>query len=116
VIDVTHDGHDRRARSEILDVILFGFAHRLGFVFGLTHRTETEFARDQLDLVEVKTLVDGHHEAEILERERDDLGRGNFQNLRKLADGDELIDVNSLPFALGFGGPRRLEIFARSAP
>ena len=46
---------------------------RLVCVFA--HRLEAELARDQLDLVEVETLVDRDHQPEILERERDDLRR-----------------------------------------
>ena len=40
---------------------------------------------------------------------------GNLQDLRELADRDEFVDANGLPLALGLGGTRRLELFARAA-
>ena len=46
---------------------------QVGGVLLFLHRLESELAGDQLDLVEVETLVDGDHQAEILEREADDL-------------------------------------------
>ena len=74
---------------------------------------EAELAGDQLDLVEVEALIDRDHQPEILERERDDLGRRHLEDLRQLADGDELVDADRLPLALGLGGARRLEVLAR---
>ena len=101
VVHVTHDGHDWRTRYH-----LFGRVHRrrqgfLGDVLVLAHRLESELAGDQLDLIEIEPLVDGDHHAEVLERERDDLGRGDLQDLRELADRDEFVDVNGFPLTLG---------------
>src|SRR4029077_13594902 len=62
-----------------------------------------EFAGDQLDLVEVEALIDGDHQPEVLEREPDDLDCRGLQDLRELADGDELVDTNCLLLALHLG-------------
>ena len=40
--------------------------------------TEAELARDQFDLVEVESLIDGHHQAEVLEGERNDVRGGHL--------------------------------------
>ena len=104
----------RGARSSAL----VGFRGRDAFfrlIRVFANGLEAELAGDQLDLVEVETLVDGDHQPEILEREGDDLGRGDLQNLRKLADGDEFVDANGLPLALGLGGACGLELLARAA-
>ena len=52
---------------------------------------------------------------EVLERERDDLGRRNLENVGQLADGDEFVDAHGLALALGLGRPLRLELLARYA-
>ena len=52
---------------------------------------------------------------EFLEGERDDLRRRHLENLRKLADRDELVDANGFALALRLGGARRLELLARAA-
>ena len=66
-------------------------------------RSEAELPGDQLDLVEVESLVDGDHQPEVLERERDDLRRRDLQRLRELADADELVDADGLLLALDRG-------------
>ena len=43
-----------------------------------TNGLEAELTSDQLDLVEVESLIDGDHETEILEGERNDLRGGNL--------------------------------------
>ncbi len=64
VVDVAHDGHDRRPRQQILGLDpRDGAADFLRLVLVLAHRLETELAGDQLDLVEVESLVDGDHQA-----------------------------------------------------
>ena len=114
VVDVTHDRDDRRTRHEILGrVDLRGRAAFLGLIRVFANGLEAELAGDQFDLVEVEALVDRDHQSEVLERERDDLGRGDLQDLRELADRDEFVDADGLPLALGLGGARRLELFAR---
>jgi len=62
MVDVTHDGHDRRARLELFRGVV-GDRRRLqiGGVFFLFHGLESELAGNQLDLIEVEPLVDGHH-------------------------------------------------------
>ncbi len=81
------------------------------------HGLEAEFASDQLDLIEVESLIDRDHEAEVLEGEPDDLvTAGVLSMLRKLADGDELVDANRLLFLFDSGLALRLHFFARYVP
>ena len=84
-----------------------------GRVLLFAHRLEAEFASDQLDLIEVESLVDRDHEPEVLEREADDLRRGNLEDLGELADGDEFVDVNGFPLALTIRLALRLHLLAR---
>ena len=77
-------------------------------------RLEAELARDQLDLVEVEALIDGDHQAEILERERDDLRGRHLEDVGELAHRDELVDADELLLDLGRGGAHRLDLFARA--
>ena len=86
---------------------------RLGGVFVLADGLEAKLARDKLDLIEVKTLVDGDHQPKVLESERDNLCRGNFQLLRQLADGDELVDTHGFPLFLYRGAPLCLDVLTR---
>lgn len=79
MVDVTHDRDDRRTRLQIFGIVRLGGGNALlCLVRVFTNGLEAELARDQLDLVEVESLVDRHHQAEILERERDDLRRGDL--------------------------------------
>src|SRR5204862_4929854 len=112
--DVTHDRHDRRPRLEVLGLVGFGDLAGVRRVLLLANRLEAELTGDQLDLIEVESLVDRHHEPKILEREADDLRRGNLEDVRQLADGDELIDVNGFSFALTLRLTLRLQLLART--
>ena len=116
VVDVTHDRDDRRTRDEILGQIgLRRRARFVGLIRVFANGLEAEFAGDELDLIEVESLVDRDHQAQFLEGERDDLRRRRLEDLRKLADRDELVDANGLSLALGLGGASRLELLARAA-
>src|SRR5690606_307418 len=64
----------------------------VGAVLLLTDGAITELVQQQLDLVEVQPLVDGDHEAEVLERARDDLGRAAADQLGELGDRQEFVD------------------------
>ena len=68
----------------------------------LTNRLESEFARNQLDLIEVQALVDRHHHAQFLETERDDVGAADAEDGGEFRDGDELVDPHQGLFALAF--------------
>src|SRR5579884_3106538 len=104
-------------RVEVLwPVHLGGHAGLVRLIFALANGLEAELAGNELDLVEVEALVDGHHQSEILEGEGHDLGGRHLENLRELADGDELVDANGLPLALRLGGASSLELLARAAP
>ncbi len=108
VIDVAHDRHHRRPRLEVARRLRFDRRRDLGVVLLLLDRLEAELRRDQLDLVEVEPLVDRHHQAELLERERDDLGGRHLHRLGQLADRDELVDADEGLFPLLLlGHPRR---------
>ena len=84
---VTTGGRGASSSGRLLD--LFGFGLRRVLV--LPHRLEAERGRDQLDLVEVEPLVHGHHQAQLLERELDDLGGGHLHRAGELGDRDELV-------------------------
>ncbi len=81
-------------------------------VLFLAHRLEAELARDQLDLVEVEALVDGHHQPEVLEGEGDDLARRDLEDVGQLGDGDELVDADGLLLALRLLAAHRLGFLA----
>ncbi len=98
---------------EVLRLVGFGVLTGVCGVLLLANGLEAELTSDQLDLIEVESLIDRDHEAEILEREADDLRRGNLEDLRQLADGDEFVDVNGLPLALTIRLALRLHLLAR---
>jgi hypothetical protein len=104
VIDVAHDGDDGRPRHQLLGGVLAWRGRvQIGGVLLFLHRLESEFAGNELDLIEVKALIDGDHQAEILERESDDLDGLHLEDLGQLVDGDELVDAHRLLFALDLG-------------
>ena len=104
MIDVAHDGDHGRPRGEVFRP-LFGLDRsRPRRVLLLAYRLEAKFARDQLDLVEVQALVDRDHEAQLFEREGDDLGGRHLQNVRKLGDGNELVHPNQCLLSLALLG------------
>src|SRR5918999_4976254 len=117
MVDVTHDGHDRWAGSEVDRLIRRHclLRHIREEILLLANGLEAELCRDQVDLIKVESLVDRDHEAEILERERDDLRGRDLEDLRELADGDELVYANGLPLALGRLGAQRLLLLALNA-
>src|SRR6266511_3443754 len=78
---VVHVAHHRDDGGPGLQVLGFiGFDRRLsdGVVL-LAYRLEAERRRDQLDHVEVEPLVDRHHLAQLLERERHELSRRDLE-------------------------------------
>src|SRR5207249_3441624 len=113
--DVAHDRDDGRTPGAILDLVLLDRGDVFGLVRVLAHGLEAELAGDELDLVEVESLVDGDHQPHLLEGERDDLRGWRLQDLRELADRDELIDADGLAFALGLGGAGGLDILTPDA-
>ena len=112
MVDVTHDGDDRWTRLELFRRIGDGLGAHVRRVFLFTNRLKTEFAGDELDLIEIETLIDGHHQSKILECKTYDLGCADFENLRELTDCDELIDANCFLFALSCSRALRLELFS----
>src|SRR5688500_5790040 len=97
MVDVTHDGDHRRARLELLCRIVGDRrCLEISGVLLFLDRLESELASNELDLIEVETLVDRYHQAEILERESNDLHRRRLENLRQLTDGNELVDADGL--------------------
>ena len=106
---VTIGGRGTRSSALSASVTCSGVRRVLRFAYGL----EAELTSDQLDLIEVHSLVDRHHEPEVLERETDDLRRGNLEDLGELADGDEFVDVNGFPLAFTIRLALRLHLLAR---
>ena len=113
VVDVTHDRDDRRTRSGASPARRRRSRPRRGVLLFLL-RVESELARDQFDLVEVEALIDGDHQAEVLERERDDLCGRHLEDVGEFADRDELVDADELLLDLGRGGAHRFDFFARA--
>ncbi len=68
VIDVAHHGDDRRPGSHALRIRLLDIADHVSAVLVLSDRLVSQLVSDQLDLIEIEPLVDGHHQAEVLER------------------------------------------------
>src|SRR5690606_3459729 len=102
VVHVAHDRHHRRPGHEgALLLHLFG-GLAAGGVLLFLHRLVAEPGRDQLDLVEVEALIDGHHQPQLLERELDALGGRHLDQVVGLGDRDELVDPDPglLPLAL----------------
>jgi hypothetical protein len=115
MVDVPHDRHDRRTRRELRCILgLLGriVARR---VLLFPDRLEAVLPSDQLDLIKIEPLVDGHHHPQVLEREPHDLRRRQLENLRQLAHRDELIHAYGLLFALNLRLALGLELFARHA-
>ena len=113
MVDVTHDGDDRRARTKIFDIVDHRrLAREVGGIVAFLHSLESEFAGDQFDLIEVETLIDGDHQPKCLERKADDLCGGNAEDLCEFRHGDELIHTHRLPLTLGGGDALLLHLGA----
>jgi hypothetical protein len=80
----------------LLDLIGFGF----GGVLVLANSLEPECRGNELDLIEVESLVHRHHQAQFLEGKLNDLGGGNLHGGGELRDGDELVDADQRFLAL----------------
>src|SRR6476620_2666185 len=112
MVDVTHDRNDRRARLEILRRLDLLFLRASSGVLLFSYRLKSELTSDQFDLVEIETLVDGDHQAEVLESESNDLRCRHFENAGQLADRDEFVDVTGFLFALDCCDALRLHLLA----
>ena len=70
VVDVAHDGDDRRPRHEVLGVSSAASLGPCSAAYSSSRTAWKPNSRgDQLDLVEVEALVDRDHQAQLLERE-----------------------------------------------
>ncbi len=70
MVYVAHHGDDRRSGHSFGPGRLqLGDLGQIRLVPFLADRGETRRLTDQLDLVEVEPLIDGHHQPEVLERE-----------------------------------------------
>ena len=112
MVNVPHDRDDGRARTEVLGRVLDLFFLQVSGVIAFLDSLEPELAGDQLDLVEVETLIDGDHEAKRLEREADDLSGGNAKDLGEFRDRDELVDADGFAFLLDRGNALLLHLGA----
>ena len=95
VIDVSHDRHDRRARHQILLLVLAvvgdGLLNLHRDEFGLV----AELLGDDHERFGVETLVDRHHQSEV-HAGHDDLRRCDVHHRGQLADGHEFRDLERL--------------------
>ena len=92
VIDVAHDGDDRRTRQKILLVVLdldvLG-EHVLRCLFDLLFELDAELGTDQLRRVVIQLLVDRGHDAQQ-QQLLDDFARGLADALGQVLDRDRL--------------------------
>ena len=84
MVDVTHDRDDRWPRYEIFGLVGFGDLSGVRGVLLLANGLEAELTSDQLDLVEVESLIDRDHQAKVLERKPDDLYGGTYRLVDKV--------------------------------
>ena len=112
MVNVTHDRHDRRTRLELFRRVFDDCFIQTSGVFLFLDRLETKFAGDELDLIEVESLVDGDHQSKVLECKCNDLRRADLEDLRELTDRNELVDANGFLFALCCCGALCLDLFA----
>ena len=97
VVDVTHDGDDRRARLLERVVVFVVVAEQrlqlqLGFLAGLDEQhVGTERLGDELDHLVGERLRAGDHLARV-EQQTHEVGRGAVQLRRELLDGDAALD------------------------
>ena len=98
VVNVSHDGHDRSARHEIVLVVsLFcdGLLHLCTDIFGL----EPKLLCHEVDGLGVEALVDRHHDAHAHERS-DDLVDVDVHHRSQLAHGHELGELQCFALLL----------------
>ena len=97
VVDVAHDGHDRRTRHQIgLGVLHVLLLQRvLGGLVQLQLQLHAEFGRNQTGGVVVQLVVDGGDDAQHHQL-LDDLARGLADALGQIANGDRLSRHNRL--------------------
>ena len=88
VVDVPHDGNDRRALDDVARVFI-GFGHDLGFevVFFDEDVLVSHFFGDERGGFLVKHLVNGDHRAEF-HHDFDEFARFDAHFLRQFANGD----------------------------
>src|SRR5690606_21573856 len=112
VVNVTHDGHDRRTRRQRLRSVFFpGHVGQIGSVLLFPHGLEAELVCNEIDLVEVQSLIHRDHETKRLERKRNDLRGGNLDDLREFAHRNELVHANRQAFLLGLRGTHCRNLF-----
>lgn len=98
MVDMTHNGHNRRTRYEIALVVLLlahGFLHLCTDVLGL----EAKLLSHHVDGLSIETLVDGGHDTNAHQR-GDDLRHGNVHHRSQLRHGNELGELQYLALLL----------------
>ena len=91
VVDVTHDGHDRRARRQLRRIVGDVEHAFLDVGFGDALDAVAEFLGDELGGVGVDHVVDRHHLA-LLHQDLDDVDGALGHAVGELLDGDRLRD------------------------
>ena len=91
MVDVAHDGHDRRARHQRRRIVGDVEHAFLDVGFGDALDGVAEFLGDELGGVGVDHVVDRHHLA-LLHQELDDVDRALGHAVGEFLDGDRLRD------------------------
>ena len=98
MVDVTHHGHYRSARLQILRLVLLSL-DRLHSLSIDVDRLVAILVEDKVDLILLQTLVDRDHKPEI-EAVDDDIIDGNIEHLGEVVDSNELSQLELLALAL----------------
>ncbi len=101
VVDVAHDGHDRRTRLKLLGLVFGDVEERLLLERDVTHFVLV-LAGDQGRRVEVDRLVDRSHHAHLHEL-ADDVHRLDAELVGEILDRDRVFHLD-VAFVLGRGG------------
>ncbi|MND75857.1 hypothetical protein D3C80_674900 [compost metagenome] len=104
VVDVAHDGHDRRTRRG--GVLVVGLGDKAGFDVGFRHALDrhAELFGHQFGGVGVDHVVDLHHHA-LTHQELDDVDAADGHPVGQLLHGDDVGDDHFTRRARLVGGP-----------
>ena len=92
MIDMSHDRADRGTWFQIFRFVLFKVYIVNEILVGKLLAV-TEFLTDYLDVLDIESLIDGNHHAEIQKR-RNNLIRGDLDEISKLGHGNEFVHLD----------------------